>query len=197
MALRLITAAADVPVSLEEAKQFLKVDHDDDNDLITALLASAVAYVEGPTGFLGRVLIDQTWELVLDAFPTENDGVIQIPMPPLIEVESVVYDDSNGDEQTLSTDSYTVDNVSEPGWVVPTDGTWVTPYDGINVVRVRFRAGYLDQTVSPAVEAVPDDIKNAIKLRVKADYDQSPDADSLRKAAEILLRGKRIHLGMA
>lgn len=191
MALKLITAPATTPVSLTEAKAHLRVDHTDDDTLITACIAAATAYVDGPNGWLGRALIEQTWELTIDEFP---DNEIKIPMPPLIEVVSIKYDDTAGDEQTLSTDDYTVDLVSEPGWVLP-DDTWPSTFDGINAVRIRFRAGYTG--------GVPADIKAAILLYIGTLYEHRETvivgqaATQLPWAAEALLRRKKIHLGLA
>lgn len=189
MAKKLITPPAIAPVSLAVAKERLRVDVSDEDDKITKLIAANTAYAER---FMGRALIDQTWELILDKFPTNE---IKIPLPPLIEVVSVKYDDGAGDEQTVSTGSYTVDAVSEPGWVVPAS-SWPATFDGVNSVRVRFRAGYIDEN-SPAGHSVPEDIINAILLRVKADYDDNNDSERQRQSAERLLKAHRIELGMA
>lgn len=201
MGLKLIAAPEDWPITLEEAKAHLRVDTDDDNNLIEALIDAAVDYCDGPTGFLGRALIDQTWELVLDAFPA-CDKEIKIPMPPLIEVVSIKYDDGAGAEQTLDPSRYTVDSVSEPGWVLPV-GSWPSTFDGVNAVRVRFRCGYLDQTASPAAENVPAAIKAAIKLIIGNLYGNRETIVIGQSVAEIpwtaqaLMRKHRIHLSMA
>lgn len=166
MALKLITAPQTYPVTLAEAKKHLNVDYTDDDDMITTFIAAATSHVDGPVGFLGRALIDQTWELTLDEFP---DNEIKIPIPPLIAVESVKYDDTAGVEITIDPQDYTVDAVSEPGWVLP-ESTWPATFDGINAVRIRFRAGYLDQSVSPVVANVPADIRIAILLYVGTLY---------------------------
>jgi uncharacterized phiE125 gp8 family phage protein len=200
MGLRQITAPAEWPVTLEEAKAHLRVDVDDDNEMIEALIEAAVDYCDGPTGFLGRALIDQTWELVLDEFPEDE---IKIPIPPLIEVESIKYDDGDGAQQTISSSDYTVDNVSQPGWVLPVSGTWPTTFEGVNAVRVRFRCGYLDQVASPPVHNVPGSIKAAIKLIVGNLYANretivlGQTVAEIPQSAQFLLRKHRIHLGMA
>lgn len=199
MGLRLITAPASPVLTLAEAKEHLRVTHTAQDALITALEKAATQNAEG---WLGRALIDQTWELVLDAFPTTNHKEIEIPKPPLIEIVSIIYDDAAGVPQTISALNYFVDNVSQPGWVVPTGSlTWPVALDAINSVRVRFRAGYLDNS-SPPVANVPDDIRSAIKLILGALFEyrelqlagQSPD---MPWAAENLLRRHRVELGMA
>lgn len=198
MALRLITAPAEPAVSLEEAKKHLRVDHTDDDVLIAAYIEAATAHVDGLMGFLGRALVDQVWELVLDAFPANE---IKVPLPPLIEVLSVKYDDSAGNEFTVNPSDYSVDNVSEPGWILPA-GSWPATFDGINAVRIRYRAGYLD-TSSPPVTKVPEDIKSAIKLIAGTLYAQRESvvigqtAVMVPWAADAILRMKRIDLSMA
>jgi uncharacterized phiE125 gp8 family phage protein len=199
VALELITAPTTYPITLAEAKLHLHVDHSDEDSLINLLIDSATAHVDGPGGFLGRALINQTWELVLDAFP---DDEITVPLPPLIEVISVKYDNTAGNEQVLAAGGYKVDMASEPGRIVST-GTWPTTIDRINAVRVRFRAGYVDTGVSPAQGKVPGDIKAGILLYLGSLYANreqvvvGTSAVPLPWGAEELLLRKRIELSMA
>jgi uncharacterized phiE125 gp8 family phage protein len=199
MGLRLISKPEETPVSLDEAKMHLRVDGDDENDLIKSLIEAATDYCDGQGGFLGRALMDQTWELVLDSFPARE---IKIPLPPLIEVVSIKYDDGSGAEQTLSETRYTVDATSEPGWVLPV-GSWPSTFDGVNAVRIQFRCGYLDQSVSPPTENVPASIKAAIKLilgHLYANRENVVIGQSVAEvplAAETLLRRYRLYLSMA
>lgn len=201
MALRLITPPLTTPITLTEAKAHLNVDHSDDDTLITALIEAATAYIDGPVGFLGRAIVDQTWELVLDEFP---DNEIKLPMPPVIEVVSIKYDDGDGVEQTVSSQDYTLDNVSEPGWVLPeSPGAWPSTFDGINAVRVQYRAGYIDYSVSPPVGFVPADIKAAILLYVGSLYANREteivdgSVAPMPWSAEQILRRKRHDLSLA
>jgi len=215
MALKLISPPASEPITLVEAKAHLRVTDSDNDTLITALIKAARANAEG---FMGRALVDQTWELYLDSFPTYSVNVnsycnvtstapgalaIEVPLPPLIQVTQIAYDDANGDEQIIASGSYYVDNVSEPGWVVPSGiSQWPTPINAINSVRVRFRAGYLTND-SPADTFVPEDIKAAIKLILGSLYEHRETqvvgliANELPLGVEQLLRRYRVLLGMA
>lgn len=200
MGLKLITAPSILPVTVAEAKLHLRVDHSEEDDLIERAISSATGFVDGPDGFLGRALIDQTWELTLDEFPINE---IRIPLPPLIEVVSVIYDDADGNPQTIATSDYSVDNVSEPGWVLPlSSGSWPTVFEGINSVRIRFRAGYVDMSQSPVVGEVPAEIINAILLHVG---DQYANRENIvlgvsaveMKTSEHLLRRRRRDISLA
>jgi uncharacterized phiE125 gp8 family phage protein len=201
MGLKLISPPVTTPVTLAEAKAHLNYVDSDRDTTIAAYIAAATASCEA---FLGRALIDQTWDLVLDAFPADSAHLeIKIPKPPLIEVTQIAYDDGNGDEQIIPSGNYYVDNVSEFGWVVPQGGlSWPTTLDAINSVRVRFRAGYQD-TNSPAGNAVPDDIKQAVLLTIGHFFENRETVVvgtvvyQLPWGTEPLLRQHRVLLGMA
>lgn len=200
MALRLITVPSVEPVTLTEAKAHLRVDHTADDTLISAYIAAARTDCEEWTA---RAFVTQTWELVLDEFPVDE---IMLPRPPLQSVTSIKYDDGNGIEQTLAVDQYTVDNVSQPGWVVPVLSGWPSStFEGINSVRIRYVAGYLNAD-SPAdlTANIPQSIKSAILLQVGRLYENREDvvvgtnAMALPiGACEYLLRPFRVALGMA
>jgi uncharacterized phiE125 gp8 family phage protein len=201
MAIRLITPPAAEPITLTEAKAHLRVDHTDDDVLISALIQASRVYCEQ---FTGRAFITQTWEEVIDIFPVNE---IMIPLPPLQSVTSIKYDDGGGVEQTLGLTEYEVDAVSQPGWVVPVTSGWPSSvWEGINSVRIRFVAGYAPGTNSPIDLAanVPQSLKAAILLHVGQLYDQREDivvGTIVNKVPtggiEHLLRQYRVALGMA
>ena len=132
---------------------------------------------------------------------TSTGGEIKIPLPPLIEIVNVFYDDPGGVQQILPTSGYSVDRVSEPGWILPV-GNWPATFSGINAVRIRFRAGYVDLSQSPAIGAVPDDIKQAILLYASTMFDNREVFIDGRVAsapwsAEQLLRRRRTEVPIA
>ena len=199
MAQRLITPPAVEPVTLSAAKNHLRVDHTDDDALISAMISGARQFAEKRTAL---AFITQTWELVIDEFPVNE---IMIPLPPLQSV-IIKYDNPSGIETTLPANTYTVDNVSEPGWVVP-DGSWPTVFDGINAVRIQFVAGYNPGTGSPPdlAENVPASLKSAILLHVGSLYAQRESFVIGTNVIDIppsvaidhMLRQYRVALGMA
>lgn len=82
MRLKLKEAPTLEPITLEEAKLYLRVSSGDENTLITALIKSARIMVEKETH---RVLITQTWQLSYDAEP----AVIELPRSPLQSIVSI------------------------------------------------------------------------------------------------------------
>lgn len=191
-ALSLVTVASEYPITLDEAKRHLVVDHDDDDDLIEEYIAAATDEAER---FLGRALIDQAWDYFLDEFEDE----IELPKSPLIEVVGVFYKDAAGDEQEF--EAFSVD-LSSGKIYLPTGGSWPTASSVPSAVRIRFRSGYLDTGVSPPVANVPAAIKHAIKIGV-GDFYQSREPVVIGQSVshlptwERLLRRYRVALGMA
>lgn len=157
-------APAATPVSLAEAKAHLRVDHGDEDALITSLIAAATDHLDGWSGVLGRALVTQTWR---QDFPSWADA-LRLPLAP-VQSAVVAYDDENGDEQTLSS-----------GWSLLTDarGSYIARNAGVEwprlgnapaSVRVTFVAGY------GAAAAVPAPIKSAILLIVGGLYQNRED----------------------
>ncbi len=159
--LRLITPPAAEPVSLVTAK--LHCHAGDDEDAILTLAISMAR--ERAEHILGRSLITQTWERVLDAFP-DGDGAIELLNPPVQSITSIKYLEAvAGVETTWDASNYVLDKDSEPGWVLPAGVDWPATYDTVNAVRVRYVTGYdADGTLCPA------NIKFAILVGVAEAY---------------------------
>lgn len=176
MTLALVTAPAVEPITLAEARLHLKLDATADDDLVTALITAVRERLDGSDGILGRALCTQTWDLLLDAFPGD---AIKIPLPPLQFVESIKYVDTSGVLQTLSGSLYQVTGTSgfAPAKVWPAYGeTWPSTRDQPEAVRVRFTAGYLDDSSPADTQAgVPQAIKAAIKLTLANLYEGRGD----------------------
>lgn len=198
MAVKLVTPATDEVVTLEEAKAHLRVDTDDDDDLIEALISAAIAYVEKTNSI---ALTSQEWDLFLDAFPDGEE--IEIPLPPLIEVDGVFYQDNAGSEQEWSADNYVVDNAASPGRLKLLNGGWPSARDAANAIRIRFRAGYVEVGSSPEAPAVPAPIKQGILLLIGTMYENretiviGQTAVELPWAAQQLLKPYNANKGFA
>ncbi len=162
--LAVVVPPAVLPVTLADAKAHLRVDSDDDNTMVSAMIAAATGYAEL---FMGRALVDQTFDLVLDAFPAGSKP-IAVPRPPLIEVLGVFIRNADGSETEV--EGYRVDTIQAPGRIIPT-GAWPSGLPAAGV-RIRFRAGYILMEGSPpqAVGNVPPDIHAALLLYVGTLY---------------------------
>lgn len=156
-ALELITAPAEEPVSLSEAKAHLRVDIDDDDTYITTLITAARRHTEA---VMRKALITQTWDVFLEKFPSSR--YIELPRPPLQSVTHIKYYDDDDAESTYSSDNYYVDMKSQPGRVIlRDDASWPgNDLRDANGVAVRIVAGYGD------AEDVPEQLAQAILLLV-------------------------------
>jgi uncharacterized phiE125 gp8 family phage protein len=153
-----ITPPSDLPVSLDEAKRHLNVETDDDDALITLLIESAVSWIDGPAGWLGRALMAQTLELRLDGFPSCRDGEVNLPVLPVVSVNSVTYAaDVDGSDTVLAGDKYRLaGEILAPAYNL----SWPSYRAQREAVRIRYVAGYESADVVPAA------IKAAILLMV-------------------------------
>lgn len=118
MRMRCVAPPTVEAVTLQQAKAWLRVDGDEENALISALISAAVAHLDGWTGVLGRALEEQTWERQLDGFPA---GDLCLPLGPVVEVASVAYVDGAGAAQVMAAEGYTVTRHSTGAWVKPVD----------------------------------------------------------------------------
>lgn len=157
MKLHIITPPADQPVTLAETKAFLRVDHDEDDAGISAMLAAAVNLLDGRNGILGRCLEPATWELVLDAFPAAE---IRLPLGPVVSITSVTFTNPDSEDAALPADAYVLAASTFCADVVPA-GAWPATAVAPNAVRVRFVAG----------TGTPDAVKQAILAMVAERYD--------------------------
>lgn len=162
------------PLTLAQAKAHLKVEIDDDDALIGALITAARQHLDGADGWLGRALMPQTWRLTLDCFPRGKSGGrtgwIKLPLPPLISVDSVTYVDTDGATQTLAEASYQlIDGGDWPSCLAPAWNTeWPETRDQPAAVSITFQCGYAGATASPVDSAtdVPETARAAMKLLI-------------------------------
>ncbi|WP_441276947.1 head-tail connector protein [Tardiphaga sp. 172_B4_N1_3] len=155
----LLVPPASEPLSLAEARQFLRVDHADDDAVITALIAAARAHVEALTR---RALLTQTWRFVLDTWPA--DGRIAPRIGPLQTLLAVRVFDAAGAAHALEVESFVVDTaanvIAAPCWALPAPGCSVA---GIELdVICGFGALASD---------VPADLIHALKILLAHWYD--------------------------
>lgn len=188
MRVSLTTPPAVTAVSLDEAKEHLRVTHASHDALITDLLADAITRLDGRRGVLGRALITQKWAWKIDRFPIGCMS-IAVPFPPLQSVESIVYLDEEGAEQTLESAKYTVVTDEEPGLIqLALDEVWPSTQDVPGAITIAFTAGYGENPSD-----VPGPIRRAIKMMLTRWYDDPDGGDGIPEGADSLLETFRVH----
>lgn len=153
------TRPAVEPVALHEAKRHCRVDDDDSNDYLVALIAAAREYCEER---LDTTFVDTVWEARYDSFPIWN---INLPRPPMRDAPvTITYRDEAGTLQTLTSTAsqFQVDYRAVPGRVYPLyNGVWPAVRGDENSVVVRYTAGH-----GPSAESTPPVARHAILLLV-------------------------------
>lgn len=141
------------PVTPDELQTHAHIDAPDGQELISQYLLAARGWVENECKL---ALTTRTATLYLDYFP---DWEIEVRMPPLASVTSVVYLDSAGDSTTLSSSLYRTDTTSRPARITPAYGEiWPVTYDVTNAVTVTATVGYSSTSL------VPEPAKQAIRF---------------------------------
>lgn len=124
--------------------------------LIEDYLRAAREWIEGEVNV---ALCQRTAYLYLDMFP---QWAIEIRVPPLQSVTSIVYLDAAGDSQTLSSSLYRVDAVHKPGRIEPAyQQIWPVTYPVNKAVTVTAVIGYAN------TDSVPACAKQAMRFMAK------------------------------
>lgn len=155
-------APANMPVSLAEAKAHLRVEHDDQDDLITAQIRAATAWLDGYAGILGRALITQTWRQEFGRFADH----LPLPLAPVTAIDSVSYFDAGNVQQTLDPGLYDLFANARGAHVALRPGqSWPATFRRADAVSITFTAGY------GAAADVPEPIRQALLLIVQRLFD--------------------------
>ena len=159
------TQPAVEPVTLAEAKAHLRVDINEDDSLIGAIVKASREFCEE---YLDRSLVYTQWTMRMDAIPWE----IELPRPPVAQAGTttatvVTYTLETQATATLDTSTYRVDRTATPG-VIRTvyAGTWPGHLSDQNSVSVTWWAGYgSDGTAVPAA------VRSAILMMIGSLYE--------------------------
>jgi uncharacterized phiE125 gp8 family phage protein len=157
----LLTPPALEPVTLADAKQFLRIAHDDDDDVIGSLIAAARVHVEAKTR---RAMITQVWRLTRDVWPAA--GLLPILPVPLRQVTAIgVYRD-DGMLQMLDLDAFHINTVSAPAILAFDRGALPAPGRITGGIEIDIETGYGEEPGD-----VPAPLRQAIRLLVAHWYE--------------------------
>lgn len=199
MALKIKTPPAVEPITLAEAKSYLRITNSNDDSFITVLISAVRRRCEEYTQ---RALITQTWTLWLDRLLERNcknmaqDGdlpdhrntslneALDLPRPPLQSVTFMKSYAVDNSATLLSTSNYFVDTASEPGRICLNFGAiWPVQGRRFNCYEIEFVAGY-----GSAGASVPDDLKQGMLVLLKtlyADMSKFYESDEPRSLAGV------------
>lgn len=149
-----VITPADPVVTYAEAKAQCRIEADDEQGLITSLIAAATDKLSAPNGDTEKSLGSQTLEARFDVIDPVT-SIIELPFGPVTSIVSIKYLDSAGVEQTLSSDVYQL--LTDDRVALEYGQSWPTATDDPQAFRVQYVAGY---------ETLPSGIKAAILLIV-------------------------------
>jgi uncharacterized phiE125 gp8 family phage protein len=149
------------PVTLAEAKAYLRVEHDDDDDVIAALIAGARVHVEAQ---IRRALITQSWRLIRDAWPA--DGRMTVLPAPLQALTAARVYRLDGSTQAIDPQAFVVDTASAPARLSFASGAPPAPGRPFGGIELDIDVGYGDEPSD-----VPADLRQAIRTLVAHWYE--------------------------
>ena len=133
----IITPPEREPITLEDAKTYLRVPHDEEDNLIENLIKVSRETVEN---MQNRAIPEQT----INVFFDKAEDEITLPRPPLKEIKSFKID---GEEFT----DYKLDDKAEPSKVyIEKD---IDVEEKPNLIEIEYTAGY-DNIPKPTEQAI-------------------------------------------
>jgi hypothetical protein len=205
---KLVDAAVE-PVSLDDAKAFLRLEVSDDDATVTRLMKAARKRCEQ---IADRSFITTTWQLNMDFLPlsagpflnfpypfaiggqsatynrvNKDDGAITLPRPPLINITSISYINMGGTVTNLDVSPTTTDfilSAGTPGRIYPPYGKffpWARPQP--QSATIVYASGY-----GPDATTVPETAQTAILFLLSHMYEHRTDNVEVPSIIEDLLQ---------
>lgn len=191
------TAPTAEPVSLQEVKEYMRVENSTDERVLRPFIETARRFAEE---YLCRALMQQTFTLTVDAYDDVNDSLwegtrtgpylnyyknhITLPRPPVQSVTSVSTFDDADTQTTMAASKYYVDTSREPGRVVLRQGeNFPTALRVANAIQVVYVAGYT------SAYAIPEPIRMGIMQHIAFLYEHRGDMYEAAASSPPALRG--------
>lgn len=146
--LRQITPPTGNIITLDDVKAWLSESSTHSDDIINDIIATTTKMLDGEHSIINSTVLPTTWELSLWSFPY-NGQMIELPLPPVISVDSFEYDNDAG-TTTIVSKTFTIDDngliyvASHDPW--PTD---LRQEPSVEPIRIQYRAGYDTATPAP------------------------------------------------
>lgn len=185
MPLSLTTPPVGEPVSLSDAKTWLRVSHTEEDTLMSDLITSARERIEHHTGL---ALMTQSWRETLDAWPRHRLGAggqaVRLARRPVLSVESVSTLDEQGQWVVWDPSEYRVEP-GEPGRLIATlPFSLPQPAHCAGGLQIDFTAGF-----GGSANDVPAALREALLRMVGAAYANVERAESAQRGREDLPEG--------
>lgn len=151
------------PVSLADAKAWLRVDGNEEDSLIQALIVAARLVIEAE---IGRVLLAQNWRLVGDAWPDGEN--IPVKIGKVISVTGGRVFPAEGAPEVMPAGDFVVERGAERDAVLPRRKP--APGRARGGVEIDLRLGYGEMGTD-----VPEPLRLAIRHLVTLTFEKRGD----------------------
>lgn len=148
----IVTESVNMPISLIETKNFLRIDTSTDDDLLTRLIKSATKKCET---YIGKSLITKTYKITFENCVLTKT---KLPYGPLQNISLVTTKDAEGNITTVSTDEYVISKANN---AIEFKSSLVN-----NIIEITYISGYGDNDTD-----IPEDIKQGLLFHIARLYD--------------------------
>jgi uncharacterized phiE125 gp8 family phage protein len=170
--IKLVTAPLSEPISVQEAKQFLRIDSEFEDALIAKIITSARILVEEYTK---RSLITQSWKISFNDFAPKN---IRLVRGPVARVTSIIRIDDKNNSQTIPAGNYSLSANNE--YLVLND------YITGRQVEINYITGYGTDGTN-----IPEPLKLAILTLTSRIYERKSEAFKIDDELRSLINNYR------
>lgn len=178
MSISIITAPASEPVSLAEAKLFLRIDHADEDSLIGDLIVAAREAVEAGCG---RALIKRRVRESLDIWRRDSVGGALLGLSPVSSVVVVRLLASSGAQSVIEPDRYRLEGDRDRPRLVFEAGL-PSILRSAGGIEIEYDAGFAD-----SASQLPAALHVSVLHVVAALYEARAGAERIPEAARALI----------
>lgn len=151
-----VTAPAIEPITLSEAKLYLRIDHANEDVLISDLIVAARLTAEH---WLKRSLITQAWKLAYDDYAAET---LSLPMGPVNSITSIMIVNRDNSTQVIDNSVYYLNAAKD---------TLI-----FDMALIGFRVEITYSTGYGNAAAVPKAIKQGMLVHIASMYENRGEA---------------------
>jgi uncharacterized phiE125 gp8 family phage protein len=162
MSITIVTPPTSEPLSLAEAKAFLRVGHDQDDDLIASLIRAAREAVEAASGC---ALITRRAIETRDQWGFDAAGCVSLALRPAQTVHAVRIAGADGAMNALDAARYALDSPHDPPRLGFSGGPPPAPGSSIAGIEIEYDAGY-----GAVATDVPEALRLALRLTLALAY---------------------------
>lgn len=177
MSMQLITEPVLEPVTLDDAKLFLRLDTADDDPVVITMAVASRRLVEQATR---NCLLQQTWRFGFDGWPV--CGQVRLPLAPLMSLTAVTVLDATGVRQPQALSNFSI-NGSGGASTIQVNGKPPIPAASTGGIQIDAMLGY-----GTSALAVPQPLRMAVLLILNRLYEmRGLDDSSIPAAAQALI----------